>query len=333
MKHVKWIIVALVLAILAVGAYFYRRHTIEYPSTSDAYIQGNVVRIAPRVGGQISQLPVRDHEHVHKGQLLLQLDPKPFRIALDNALANLELARQQLQAAASAVDAARAVVAERRAQWKDAQDNAKRMQRLYRQHTVSGSALDNATTAREGARAAVSQARADLQKAIQEQTAAGSKASVRVAQVAVEKARLELSYTRIVAPVSGVLGQISVRPADVVTEGQALFPLVEDNSFWVSANFKETALNRIRPGQPARISLDMYPGVTYLGKVGSVSPASGVAFSLLPPENATGNWVKITQRFPVRVDIQGKHPGHPLRIGATANVTVDTTRREAAGGR
>lgn len=330
-KQLKWIIAAVVLVILAVGGYFYWRHTIEYPSTSDAYVQGNVVRIAPRVAGQISQLPVHDHQHVTKGQLLVQLDPAPFRVALDNALANLELARQQLHAAAAAVDAAKAVVAQRRAQWKDAEDNARRMQRLYRQHTVSRSALDDAVTARDSARAALSQARADLKKAVQEQAAAGSKASVRVARTTVERARLDLSYTRITAPVSGVLGEIDVRPADVVNDGQDLFPLVEDNSFWVSANFKETALDRIRPGQPASVSLDMYPGVTYRGTVNSVSPASGVAFSLLPPENATGNWVKITQRFPVKITLSGAVPGHPLRIGATATVTVDTTGRR--GGR
>lgn len=330
-KYAKWIVVVVVLLILAVGAYFYWRHTIEYPSTSDAYVEGNVVRIAPRVSGRISKLPVHDHEHVTKGELLLQIDPEPFQVALDHAQANLELAHEQLQAASSAVKAAQAVVDQRQAQLKNAADNADRIRRLYKQHAVSKSSLDDAVTARDSARAALLQARADLQKAIREQAAAGSKASVRVAQAAVERARLDLSYTRILAPASGVLGQISVRPADIINQGQALFPLVEDNSFWVSANFKETELDRIRPGQPATVSLDMYPGVMYHGTVDSVSPASGVAFSLLPPENATGNWVKITQRFPVKVTIDGRHSGRPLRIGATANVTVDTTGKRKSG--
>jgi membrane fusion protein (multidrug efflux system) len=330
LKYAKWIIAALVLVCLAVGAYFYWRHTIEYPSTSDAYVAGNVVRIAPRVGGRITRLPVHDHEHVKKGELLVQLDPAPFQVDLDHAQANLKLAREQLQAASSSVKAAQALVDQRKAQLKNADDNAKRMQRLFSQHAVSKSSLDDAVTARDSAHAALLQAQADLKKAIREQAAAGSEASVRVARAAVEKARLDLSYTRIVAPVSGVLGKISVRPADIVNQGQALFPLVEDNSFWISANFKETDLDRIRPGEPVTISVDMYPGVTYHGTVDSVSPASGVAFSLLPPENATGNWVKITQRFPVKITIDDKHPGRPLRIGATANVTVDTTGKGQA---
>jgi membrane fusion protein, multidrug efflux system len=123
-----------------------------------------------------------------------------------------------------------------------------------------------------------------------------------------------------------------VRQGDVVAKDQALFPLVEDKSFWVDANFKETDLTRIRAGQSAVIQLDMYPGLTLHGVVGSISPASGTAFSLLPPENATGNWVKVTQRFPVKVLITDQDPARPLRIGASAEVTVDTTTSGSGGG-
>ena len=325
MKHKQWLIAVVILVGVVIGGYFYERHTTMYPSTSDAYVHASVVTIAPQISGRISLLPVKDHRHVEKGQLLIQIDPAPFRIALDRAEANLEMAQQQSRAAEAAVAAAHAAVAERRANLKDAADNAKRMLALYRKHTISRAEVDDAVARRDSARAALIQSKADLQKAIQQQAAAGAMASVKVAQAALEQARLDLSYTRIVAPASGVLGTINVRVGDVVNQAQALFPLVEDKSFWVEANFKETDLVRIRPGQLATIRVDMAPGNTFHGTVDSVSPASGTAFSLLPPENATGNWVKVRQRFAVKISFAGQDPDSPLRIGASAEVTVDTT--------
>jgi membrane fusion protein (multidrug efflux system) len=325
MKHRKWLIAAVIVVGSLIGGYFYERHTTVYPSTSDAYVHASVVTIAPQISGRINSLPVKDHQHVEKGQLLMRIDPAPFRIALDRAEANLEMAQQQSRAAEAAVAAAHAAVAERRANLKDAADNAKRMLALYRKHTVSRAEVDDAVAKRDSARATLIQAKADLHKAIQQQAAAGAKASVQVAQASLEQARLDLSYTRIAAPASGVLGTINVRVGDVVNQSQALFPMVEDKSFWVDANFKETDLVRIRPGQPATITVDMAPGKTFHGTVDSVSPASGTAFSLLPPENATGNWVKVRQRFAVKIPFAGQDPDPPLRIGASAEVTVDTT--------
>ncbi len=324
MKHKKWLIAMVIVVGGVVGGYFYDHHTTLYPSTSDAYVHASVVTIAPQISGRISLLPVKDHQHVEKGQLLIQIDPAPFRIALDRAKANLEMAQQQSRAAEAAVAAAHAAVAERRANLKDAGDNAKRMLALYRKHTVSRAEVDDAVARRDSARAALIQAKADLQKAVQQQAAAGAKASVKVARAALEQARLDLSYTQIAAPASGVLGTINVRVGDVVNQARALFPLMEDNSFWVDANFKETDLVRIRRGQPATITVDMAPGKTFHGTVDSVSPASGTAFSLLPPENATGNWVKVRQRFAVKIPLVGKDPDPSLRIGASAEVTVDT---------
>jgi membrane fusion protein (multidrug efflux system) len=325
MTYKKWIMAAVVVVGAVIGGYLYWRHTTMYPSTSDAYVHASVVTIAPQISGRISVLPVKDHQYVEKGQLLVQIDPEPFRIALDSAEANLEMARQQSQAADAAVAAAHAAVAERQAEFKDANDNARRALALYRKHTVPKAGVDDAVAKRDSARAALIQAKADLQKAIQEQAAAGAKASVQVAQAALEKARLDLSYTQIAAPASGILGTINVRVGDVVNQAQALFPLVEDNSFWVDANFKETDLKRIRRGEPATVTVDMAPDETFHGTVDSISPASGVAFSLLPPENATGNWVKVRQRFPVKIPITAQDPDPPLRIGASAEVTVDTT--------
>ena len=144
-----------------------------------------------------------------------------------------------------------------------------------------------------------------------------------MAEAALGRARLDLKHTRIVAPSKGIIGDLQLRPGGFVTAGRALFALVETDEVWVDANFKETDLPRIRPGQPARVKVDLQPGATFRGEVESLSPASGTAFSLLPPENATGNWVKVTQRFPVRVRILEPVPN--LRLGASSEVTVDTS--------
>jgi membrane fusion protein (multidrug efflux system) len=147
-------------------------------------------------------------------------------------------------------------------------------------------------------------------------------ASVRAAQANLQQARLDLDRTHVRAPTAGYVANLSLRPGNTVTPGAPLFSIVGNDEFWVDANFKETELSRVHPGQPARVTLDMYPKHPFDGVVESVSPGSGAAFSLLPPQNATGNWVKVTQRVPVRVRITNPDPAFPLRIGTTATVDV-----------
>jgi membrane fusion protein, multidrug efflux system len=316
-----------VLAVaMAIGGYVYWEHEALFPSTSDAYLNANVVRIAPQVSGAVARVPVESHQVVNRGQLLLEIDPAPFKIALQNAEAALELARQQARAAQAAVDAARAVVTQRQAALRDTKDNTDRTLALVSKGALPGAKGDDARAALQEAQATLQEATADLQRAQQELGSPGEhNASIRAADAAVAKAKLDLSYTRITAPASGVLGEVDIRPGSFVDPGEDLFPLVEADSFWVDANFQETDLDRIHPGQPAMITVDMYPDETFTGLVQSVSPASGVAFSLLPPENATGNWVKVTQRFPVKVAITSTDSAHPLRIGASSQVSIDTT--------
>ena len=157
------------------------------------------------------------------------------------------------------------------------------------------------------------------------QVAEARKANVVEAQAAVDQARAALDAATIKSPVDGVVGKVSVRPGDVVKAGVPLFPIVDSSNWWVDANFKETDLTRIHPGQTATVSIDMYPGQEFSGVVEAVSPVSTSAFTLLPPQNASGNWIKLTQRFPVRVSISLKPDDPAMRLGASANVTIDTT--------
>jgi membrane fusion protein, multidrug efflux system len=161
------------------------------------------------------------------------------------------------------------------------------------------------------------------------QAAQAKKANVEAAQAAVEQARAALDIGTLKSPVDGIVGKIAIRPGSVVRAGVPLFPIVDGSKWWVDANFKETDLTRIHPGQTATVSVDMYPGQEFSGIVEAVSPASTTAFSLLPPQNASGNWIKLTQRFPVRVSLTLKPDDPPMRVGASANVTVDTTDQGA----
>ena len=320
----RWVAQLILLSVAGGGLYAFWRHEIVYPGTSDAYLSAHVVRVGPQIGGRVVGLPVSDHQHVNQGQLLMEIDERPYRIAVQQAQAELTLARQQKLAAAAALSAAAATVSQRQAQLDNARRTYERDTRLLAKKNVSRAQADSDHDKLREAEAQLDAGQAAYQESLRAQAEAGAR--IDVARAALDLARLNLSYTHIKAPVSGILGKIQVRPGDVVQAGQQLFPLVEDRTFWVDANYKETDLERIRPGQPATINVDMYPDETFPGVVESVSPASGTAFSLLPPENATGNWVKVTQRFPVRVRVERTAGDPPLRIGASCSVTIDTTR-------
>lgn len=326
----KWIAGGAALAVVVVAGYWYWHYSSLRPSTDDAYIQADVVRIAPRIAGRVLEVPVVHYQHVKRGSLLVLIDPEPFQVALDRAQAQLANVSTQVNALESAVIAAEATVIQARAQLRNAETNARRAQALVKTGDAPRARLDDAMAALRTNRGALAAAQARVAQAQHELGQAGKdNAQVKSALAQVEMARLDLSYTRIVAPADGVLGDVRVRPGAMVAVGEALFPLVEDGSFWIAANFKETDLRHIRAGQPATIDIDISDH-TYHGVVASISPASGVAFSLLPPENATGNWVKVTQRFPVKIVPTDADrvamPWSPWRVGASTSVTVDTTR-------
>jgi membrane fusion protein (multidrug efflux system) len=203
-----------------------------------------------------------------------------------------------------AVDKATAAVAGQQATLFLAEQNAHRTLRLVKAGQESKAAGDQAQSQWDNARAALASYESQL-----------------------AQAQLDLQHTRITAPRSGIVTQFLVRPGNNVTAGTTLFMLVEQDHFWVDANFKETQVAHLKPGQPVKIVLDMYPKQVFQGIVDAVSSASGSVFSIMPPENASGNWVKVTQRFPVKIVIQNPDPHYPLRAGATATATVNTTAR------
>ncbi|NLS14405.1 HlyD family secretion protein [Vibrio sp. SM6] len=325
---IRNIIIALVVAALLGGAaYLYVEHQRNYPNTDDAYIHANIVYVAPQIDGKVLVDNVKDYQTVTKGDLILQIDPAPFQAQLDEARAAYEIALQDNAATGDAILAASAEVKSAVAQLNDAQVSYRRVAELVAEQTLPEQQLDDSRATLRSAEQAVIAARAKMKQLIKSQGAQGDAApAVKKASAALSQATLSLSYTNIFAPHDGTLGKMGVHVGSVVSSGQALAPLVESNTFWIQANYKETEVGRIKPGMPATINLDLYPSVTYHGTVIAISPASGSTFSLLPPENATGNWVKVPQRFPVLIQFtnENEHPDFPLRVGASASVTVDT---------
>jgi membrane fusion protein (multidrug efflux system) len=273
----KLLFISGTLSIIFFGT-LYWLHSKKMVSTDDAYISANIVQIAPRVTGQVTQLNIVNNQYVKKDQSLFLLDRIPFEIAALEARAKKEKDQAQLNIA---------------------QLTAKRMLQLVQQKVASRQAGDTAD--------------ADLRSAL---------AELQLANSNLKRADLNLQYTEIFAPTSGWVTNVTLRQGSIVEQNHAVFALISDQEFWVDANFKETELSKIQLGQKAVIRVDMYPKHRFAGVVESISGGTGAVFSLLPPQNATGNWVKVTQRIPVRVRIANTDPKYPLRIGASATVTL-----------
>jgi membrane fusion protein (multidrug efflux system) len=322
-KAVKWLIVLLILAIGAYFGYRYWHESTLYATTENAYVNTDRADIAAQVSGPVAKVYVTENQPVKAGEPLLDIDPRSYQVALEKANAQLQLANQSVSQQDAAVAAAQAQVVQRQAELDNAEANYRRTRRLVEQGFLSEQGGETARTQVATATATLHAAQANLQQA---RSALGTKgddnATIQAAVAAVEQAKLDLQRTHVVAPADGVVTNLTLRPGDVVQPGAPLFVIISNQHFWIDANFKETELNQIRPGETATIEVDMYPGREFHGVVESLSGGSGTAFSLLPPQNATGNWVKVTQRVPVRIRVTDPDPQWPLRVGTTATVKV-----------
>ncbi|WP_423821670.1 HlyD family secretion protein [Salinisphaera sp. SPP-AMP-43] len=338
------VILLVVVGLAWIAWWFLHRDQV---STDDAYVRADIAQIAPRVTGTIAQVFVRDNEHVAKGDVLFTLDPADFKAALSEAEANLQAARasytasqQDLsvtrQTSSADIDNARAALESAQAEAERAEADAERYRALYKKHEVSNQQLDQMNTQAKSADAQVRQARAQLAQAkaspdrieLKKSQASSAKARIAQAKAQVEQARLNLSYTEVRAPHAGKIAQKSVVPGSQVSAGQSAMALVQTDP-WVVANFKETQLDRVRPGQPVNMEIDAYPGREFDGRVESIQAGTGVTFSLLPPQNATGNFVKIVQRVPVKIifskpdQLEGLNVSPGMSVVPTVNVAGD----------
>jgi membrane fusion protein, multidrug efflux system len=325
MKHLianKMLIAAGLLLAALIGSFAFMYYSGLSRSTENAYINADVVNVASQVGGRVIAVHVTDNQHVKKCDALFDIDPEPFAIALSRAQADLAVAMQSAREDNAEVSVARAQVAQIESDLANARSNYARDQELVAKHFLSQQSLNDAQTRKQSLQAALEQARAKLTKALSAPQNPEERGDVLKAQAAIAQARLDLEHTHVTASQDGQLSNVTLAAGSLVGAGVPLFALIADNSFHIDANFKETELAGVHPGQNVDIQIDMYPGQHFKGVVESLSGGTGTAFSLLPPQNATGNWVKIAQRVPVRIKLAQTDADHPLRIGATATVSV-----------
>ncbi|HXF79441.1 MAG TPA: HlyD family secretion protein [Usitatibacter sp.] len=322
-KHLAWIVIAVVLAVAAVAGIHFWHQASLFESTDDAYVDANQAEIAAQITGPVIRVYVKDQQHVKAGDALFDIDPGNYDLAVARARAQLELARQGVSSQGAAVSTAEAQLAQRRAEAANARGTYNRNEQLMKSGFLSPQAIETFRSQMQSADAAVKAAEATVEQAKSTLGKTGDEnANVLAAEAALKQAELDLSRTHVTSPTNGVVANFTLQPGNTVQPGTPLFVVIDDSEYWIDANFKETQLKALRVGQKAEIRTDMYPDHVFEGVVQSLSGGSGAAFSLLPPQNATGNWVKVTQRVPVRVRVQDLDPNHPLRIGTTATVKV-----------
>src|SRR5881628_1422170 len=288
---------------------------LSHVSTDNAQVDGHIIPILPKVGGFVTDVRVDDNRPVKAGDTLVVLDDRDYRVRLEQADADLGVALAGVSNRAR-VGQAEAQVAQAQANAQKAHADLERIKPLAEKDIVPKQALDAADAAARAADAALAAAQAAL---------LGADARVAAARAARDQAALNLSYTRIIAPAEGVVSKKTVEVGQLVQPGQPLMSLVPLGDVWVTANLKETQTADVSPGDPADFTVDAYPGRHFSGHVESLSPATGAKFSLLPPDNATGNFTKVVQRIPVRIRLDGKNdPAHPLRPGMSVVVTIQT---------
>lgn len=321
------IVAVLVIVLLAAVAIWYFLYGRWFEETDDAYVQGNQVQITPLIGGTAVSIGADDGMRVERGQLLVQLDPADTEVALQQAEANLARTVRQVRGLYRSVEGAQAELSTRQITLQRARSDFERRKGLAASGAISNEELAHARDELAAAEAAVSGSRETLERnrALVDDTVIATQPDVQAAAAQLRQAFLNHARSAIVAPVSGFVARRSVQVGQRVQPGTVLMAVVPLEQAWVEANFKETQLKHMRLGQQVELRSDLYGGgVTYSGRVQSLGLGTGSAFSLLPAQNASGNWIKIVQRVPVRIAIDPKQLAeHPLRIGLSMKVEVN----------
>lgn len=324
-REIIILLAALILGgILLTGIYAIWNYDRKHPVTDDALLRANYVWIRPQVEGRVVELHVQPNEYVRAGQPLFRIDPRPYQHHLAKAEKQLVLVKQENAAGVAAVAAAKAQIKEQQAALKTANQYSERYAAMEKKQAASELSVISFQNKLDAARGKLLELQADLAKA--EADLGGEEvqqARITRAKADIDLARLDLEWTQVTAPADGYVSRLTLRVGDVVQPDEQLFPFIESDHWWVHANFKETSVAGIKPGMPASITIDSYGDRVFHGEVESISSAAAASFALLPPQNTTGNWVKVTQRIPVRIRLKDTDPEYPYRFGASAQVTID----------
>ncbi len=304
----------------------------RYVSTDNAYVQADRVNIAPQVAGRVVDVQVKENQAVKAGDVLFRIDDEPLKISLERIEAQLATVNGMLEGARNGYRGAQADLRKAEADLAHAQQQYERVADMRKRGLVAQQALDDAANAVASARGtrdsnAASVAKAQATLGGLPDTANTELPGYKLAMAQLAQAKLDLEHSVVRAPTDGVIGKEDLQVGEFLATGQPAMPLVATNTLWVEANFKETDLTNVAVGQSAQIEVDTYPGRKWKAHVASISPASGAQFSVLPAQNATGNWVKVTQRVPVRIALDEPSPRH-LIAGLSSKVKVFTDGRQ-----
>jgi membrane fusion protein, multidrug efflux system len=350
-KKSRSFLIVLIVMVIAGAAFGISKylHSQHHEETDDAQVEANINPVIPKISGYVLEVRVKDNQQVKKGDTLLILDDRDIRLKLAQAEAALGTAQSSLASAQATTRAAQANVGTASASVKtvDAQietarvnvrratQDYERYANLIKDHSITQQQFEQVEAAKETAERQLQVLQEQRNQAIRQTAAVGSQSSatgsqvsvasstIKQRQVEVEEAKLQLSYTVVTAPADGVVSKVNVQAGQLLQVGQATFSIVQDNEVWVVANFKETQFDRLRPGQKVIIHVDALPGHDFEAKVASFSPATGSRFALLPPDNASGNFVKVVQRLPVRVEFTNPQDSLVKELRAGMNVNVD----------
>ncbi|VVO88952.1 Multidrug export protein EmrA [Pseudomonas fluorescens] len=327
-RKVMLVVLALVVILSGLGAWGYHQFYGRWnESTDDAYVNGNVVEITPLVTGTVVSIGADDGDLVHEGQVLINFDPNDAEVGLQSAQANLARTVRQVRGLYSNVDGMKAQVNAQQAEVQKAQDNFNRRKNLAAGGAISQEELSHARDDLSSAQNALANARQQLKttSALVDDTVVSSHPDVMSAAAQLRQAYLNNARSTLIAPVTGYVAKRTVQLGQRVQPGTALMAVIPLDQLWIDANFKETQLRDMRIGQPVDIEADLYGSdVKYSGTIDSLGAGTGSAFALLPAQNATGNWIKIVQRVPVRIHINAQELArHPLRVGLSTRVDVN----------
>jgi membrane fusion protein (multidrug efflux system) len=322
--------VPLLVAALGYGHYWVNE---PFVATDNAYARVAKASINARISGQVVEIAVQDNQSVHKGQLLFRIDPAPLLIAVDRAEAQLGNARLRIDGLKASYRQQQAELQSARASADYDQKEFTRKKALVATDFVSRASYERAETDLKVSRQRIASIEQQIASTVvalngNPDIAIDSHPIVREARAQLDEARLYLSYATVTAPDDGIVAKVDdLQVGNYVSSGAPAFALISAREIWVEANFRETQVTHMRPGQAATIAIDTYPDRQFKAHVSSMSPGAGSDFALLPPENATGNWVKVVQRVPVRLTLDELDPGLPLFSGTSATVRVDTGHR------
>jgi membrane fusion protein (multidrug efflux system) len=320
-KKRAFLIVGVIVILGLIAAFFYIEYRKTHISTDDAFVDGNIHTIAAKINGTVKTVAVTDNQPVKKGDLLIEIDPVDYTVLLREASSAASAERAKLSEAEMRIAAVKATLDLQLANFKLAEIEKVRAENLYQKEVYSRDQYDRAMTAYEVAAAQVKAAEEQLRFAKSQKLTQDSNIKQKEASAAM--AELNFQYTKIFAPVDGYVTKKSVQLGNQIQVGQPLMAVVGLSDIWITANFKETQMENIRAGQTVEFTVDSYSDKIFKGKVESIMAGTGVTFSLFPAENATGNYVKVVQRIPVKIVLdEGTDENHVLRIGMSVEPTV-----------